>query len=67
MEHFGYVCDNQLIDKIFSSIEKRGSMSVKKLGDYLTHNLKENDITELINRENELIMYMNNYSHILNE
>ncbi len=57
----GYDFDNLLLTKLFGSKEKIGKRSVKKLRDSLTHSLNQKAIDELIQREQELYAYMNDF------
>ena len=61
LKFVGYYIDNELLDKIFGSENHRGKKSVKKLRDALTHQMPEKDVKEVMNRQEELFGYMNNF------
>ena len=57
----GYQFDRNLLTELFGSRSTVGNRSVKKLRDDLTHNLKDNAIEELTNRNTELHNYMDQF------
>lgn len=61
LKYAGYDFDNELLTNLFGSGESIGKRSVKKLRDALTHSIKDRDIEELKNREQELYGYMNSF------
>lgn len=54
----GYDFDEEILVKIFGSEYHRGKMSVKKIRNSLTHDMKKNDIEEFKKRKDELNSYM---------
>lgn len=55
----GYSFEKELLNEIFGSKSTKGKRrTVKKLRDSITHKMKEKDIKELIEREDELFGYM---------
>ncbi len=61
LEYAGYDFEKEFLDKLFGSEEKIGQRSVKKLRDSLTHSMNQNAINELIEREEELHGYMDQF------
>ena len=57
----GYDFEKSLLDKLFSSENRYGKRSVKNLRDALTHSVKEKDVKELIDRNQELHSYMDSF------
>lgn len=53
-----YDINEELLDKLFGSNGKRGSKSIKKLRDALTHDVNQKDIDEVKERETELFNIM---------
>ena len=61
LKYAGYDFDKNLLTHLFGSKEKTGSHSVKKLRDALTHSVNQRAIQELIDREEELCGYMDQF------
>jgi len=57
----GYAFDNELLDRVFGSNEKRGQKSAKKLRDELTHHLNPAAVNELKARKKELYADMETF------
>ena len=56
-----YKINENLLEKLFGSKDIRGSKSIKKLRDALTHDSKLNDIEELKKRQTEIFNTMNTF------
>jgi len=61
LNYAGYDFDKDLLTHLFGAEEKVGSRTVKKLRDSLTHSVNQKAIDELINREEELYGYMDQF------
>lgn len=61
----GYGINEELLDNLFGKEVKRNHMSVKKLRNSLTHDIKKEDIRELKNRKKELFKYMNDFIKVI--
>ena len=61
LDYAGYDFDKALLSQIFGSEEKIGRRTAKKLRDSLTHSMNQNAIDELIDREEELHGYMDQF------
>ena len=61
LRFFHVAVDNQTIDKMFKSEQKRGSRSARDLRDSIVHNLSIPDMKEVVDRKQELFLLMDGY------
>ena len=61
LAYAGYDFDKALLTQLFGAEEKIGSRTVKKLRDSLTHSVNQKAIDELVDREEELHGYMDQF------
>lgn len=67
LAYAGYDFDRNLLTQLFGAEEKIGRRSVKKLRDALTHSLTQKAVDELVDREEELHGYMNQFLEKIRE
>ena len=61
LNYAGYDFDKDLLTHLFGAEKRIGSRSVKTLRDSLTHSVNQKAIDELLNREDELYWYMDQF------
>ena len=61
LKYAGYSFDKSFLSTLFGGCDKKNSRSVKKLRDALTHNMSEDAIQELRDRNVELNGYMDSF------
>ena len=61
LKYAGYDFDKNLLTHLFGAEERIGCRTVKKLRDALTHSVNQEAIDELIDREEELHGYMDQF------
>ena len=67
LKYAGYIFDSEIVGKVFGSQKAVGSRSVKIIRDELNHTLKQSAVTELINRYDELIGYMDSFLDMIRQ
>ena len=67
LKYAGYIFDSEIVGKVFGSQKTVGSRSVKIIRDELNHTLKQSAVTELINRYDELIGYMDSFLNMIRQ
>ena len=65
LDYAGYPYDDNLFEKLFSTNRKVGERTIKSIRDALTHNLSQSAINELIDCEDELYGYMNQFLNMI--
>lgn len=65
LDYAGYPYDDNLFEKLFSTSTKVGGRTVKSIRDALTHNLSQSAINELLEREDELLGYMDSFLEMI--
>ena len=61
LNDYGYDIQKHILSDIFSSGKKRGSKSAKKLRDGIMHAMNEDDLNEIIDREDFLHSRMDEF------
>ena len=67
LNYYGYTIEKSLIKFIFSSDDKKGERSCKKLRNYICHDYNQFAINELFERYDECISHMDTFINQMKE
>ena len=67
LAYAGYSFDRTLLTHLFGAEDRIGRRTVKKLRDSLTHNMSQKAVDELLEREEELHGYMDQFLAIIRD